>query len=32
MGTWWQGTALVAERGLVETVRSRSFKIVTGLL
>ena len=32
MGTWWQGTRLVAERGLVENVRSRSFKVVTGLL
>jgi len=32
MGTWWQGTALVAERGLLENVRSRTFKVVTGLL
>jgi len=32
MGTWWRGTALVAERGLVENVRSRSFKVLTGLL
>jgi ABC-2 type transport system permease protein len=32
MGTWWRGTALVAERGIVESVRSRTFKIVTGLL
>ena len=32
MSTWWQGTALVAERGLVENVRSRAFKVVTGLL
>ncbi len=32
MNTWWQGTALVAERGLLEGVRSRSFKVVTGLL
>jgi ABC-2 type transport system permease protein len=32
MGTWWQGTALVAERGLLENIRSRTFKIVTGLL
>jgi ABC-2 type transport system permease protein len=32
MGTWWQGTALVAERGLLENLRSRSFKVVTGLL
>ena len=32
MTAWWQGTALVAERGLFENVRSRSFKVVTGLL
>lgn len=32
MSTWWRGTALVAERGLVENVRSRTFKVVTGLL
>ena len=32
MGGWWQGTRLVAERGLVENLRSRSFKVVTGLL
>ena len=32
MGTWWRGTALVAERGLIENVRSRTFKVVTGLL
>lgn len=32
MGAWWQGTGLVAERGLIENVRSRSFKVVTGLL
>ena len=32
MGTWWRGTALVAERGIVENVRSRTFKVVTGLL
>jgi len=32
MRTWWQGTALVAERGLLENIRSRTFKIVTGLL
>ncbi|MEO5652903.1 MAG: ABC transporter permease [Marmoricola sp.] len=32
MHTWWQGTALVAERGLFENFRSRSFKVVTGLL
>ena len=32
MSTWWRGTALVAERGLVENLRSRTFKVVTGLL
>ena len=32
MGGWWRGTRLVAERGLVENLRSRSFKVVTGLL
>lgn len=32
MSRWWQGTWLVAERGLVETLRSRTFKVVTGLL
>jgi len=32
MGTWWRGTAMVAERGLVENLRSRTFKVVTGLL
>lgn len=32
MGTWWRGTRLVAARGLVESIRSRSFKVVTGLL
>jgi ABC-2 type transport system permease protein len=32
MNRWWQGTRLVAERGLVENLRSRSFKVVTGLL
>ena len=32
MSTWWRGTALVAERGLVENLRSRSFKVVTGLI
>jgi ABC-2 type transport system permease protein len=32
MRTWLVGTRLVAERGLVENLRSRSFKIVTGLL
>jgi hypothetical protein len=32
MRAWWQGTRLVAERGLVENLRSRSFKVVTALL
>jgi len=32
MGAWWRGTSLLAERGLVETLRSRSFKVITGLL
>ncbi len=32
MRNWWQGTRLVAERGLVENFRSRAFKLVTGLL
>jgi len=32
MGKWWQCTRLVAERALFENLRSRSFKVVTGLL
>ena len=32
MGTWWQCTRLVAQRALFENLRSRSFKVVTGLL
>jgi ABC-2 type transport system permease protein len=32
MRAWWRGTSLVAERGLVENLRSRSFKVLTGLL
>jgi ABC-2 type transport system permease protein len=32
MGTWWRGTELVAERGLLENVRSRSFQVVTALM
>ena len=32
MRTWWTGTRLVFERGLVENLRSKSFKVVTGLL
>lgn len=31
-GVWWRGAALVAERGLIENVKSRSFKVLTGLL
>lgn len=32
MMTWWQGTRLVATRGIAETLRSRAFRIVTALL
>lgn len=32
MGPWWAGTRLVFERGLVENVRSKTFRIVTSLL
>ena len=32
MRAWWRGTSLVAERRLVENIRSRSFKVLTGLL
>jgi len=32
MATWWKGTALVAERGLLENIRSRSFKVVAALM
>ena len=32
MGTWLKGTRQVFERGLVENLRSKSFKVVTGLL
>ncbi|GAB2741060.1 ABC transporter permease [Nocardioides pakistanensis] len=32
MRTWWEGTWLVALRSLTEQVRSRTFKVVTGLL
>jgi hypothetical protein len=32
MGLWLKGTRLVFERGLVENLRSKSFKVVTGLL
>jgi ABC-2 type transport system permease protein len=30
--TWWRGTGLVAQRSLLETVRSRTYRIVTALL
>lgn len=30
--TWWSGTWLVARRSLFENVRSRTFRVVTGLL
>jgi ABC-2 type transport system permease protein len=32
MGSWWRGAAMVAERGLVQDLRSKTFKIVSGLL
>jgi ABC-2 type transport system permease protein len=32
MGTWWKGTRLVFMRAFVETIRSRSFKILTGVM
>lgn len=32
MLTWWQGTRLIALRGIVETVRSKAFRIVAALL
>jgi ABC-2 type transport system permease protein len=32
MRTWLAGTRLVAERGLIETIRSRTFKVVTAVL
>ncbi len=31
-GEWWTGTRLVFERRLLESARSRTFRIVTGLL
>ncbi len=31
-GSWWQGVRLVAERNVIENLRSRTFKVVTGLL
>lgn len=32
MRAWWQGTRLVAERGIAESLRSRTLRIVTGLM
>ncbi len=32
MNTWWRGTGLVFRRALVENLRSRAFKVVTGIL
>ncbi len=32
MGGWWRGTWLVARRSVREQLRSRTFKVVTGLL
>jgi ABC-2 type transport system permease protein len=32
MNAWWRGTRLVAERSIVENVRSRTFRVVTSLL
>jgi ABC-2 type transport system permease protein len=32
MNAWWRGTQLVAGRALGQNLRSRSFKVVTGLL
>jgi ABC-2 type transport system permease protein len=29
---WWRGTALVAERSLLETFRSRAYRIITAVL
>ena len=31
-GTWWQGTRLVAERSLTDSLRSRTFRVVTAVL
>ena len=30
--SWWRGVGLVAERSLAETMRSRTFRIVTVLM
>lgn len=32
MGAWWSGTRLVWKRGLVENVRSKTFKVVMAVL
>ncbi|HEU4946635.1 MAG TPA: ABC transporter permease [Kribbella sp.] len=32
MTAWWKGVALVFERGLLENLRSKTFRIVTGIL
>jgi ABC-2 type transport system permease protein len=32
MTSWWSGTRLVASRALTQTLRSRAYKVVTGLL
>jgi len=32
MMRWWKGARLVFERGLIENLRSKSFKVVTGIL
>ena len=32
MLTWWQGTRLIALRGIVETLRSKAFRVVAALL
>lgn len=32
MGTWWRGTSLVFQRGLLEQLRSKTFRLVAGLL
>jgi ABC-2 type transport system permease protein len=32
MTSWWRGTALVAGRSLLETVRSRAYRLITAVL
>ena len=32
MDTWWSGTWLVLERGLMDSIRSRTFRVVTTVL